>query len=101
MLYTLPSLMDDLTLKASYSPGGSGGESATAFYSNYTGVEGLTVDYAVGETETGGSEADVTTMKASYAYGPVTVSYSNTEIEHDDATSKLMKKFLHGILLTQ
>ena len=28
MLYTLPSIMDDLTLKAGYSPGGAGGESA-------------------------------------------------------------------------
>ena len=38
-----------------------------AFALAYTGVEGLTVGYAVGETETVGSEADVTTMKASYA----------------------------------
>ena len=64
MLYTLPSIMDDLTIKASYSPGGAGGGSATAWHLNYAGVEGLTLDYAEGETETIGSEADL-----SIAYG--------------------------------
>jgi len=86
MLYTLPSFMDDLTLKASYSPGGTGGASATSWSASYAGVEGLTLDYGTGQVETAGSEADVTTMKASYAISSFTVSYSNTEAEHD-ATS--------------
>ena len=86
MLYTLPSIMDDLTLKASYSPGSAGGSSATSWSASYAGVEGLTVDYGTGQVETIGSEADVTTMKASYAYSSFTLSYSNTEAEHD-ATS--------------
>ena len=68
LLYTLPSIMDDLTIKASYSPGGAGGESATAWHVGYSGVEGLSLDYAVGQTETVGSEEEHTTMKASYAY---------------------------------
>ena len=47
----------------------------------YTGVEGLTVGYATGEVEqTVGSEADATTMKASYAYGPVTVGYQTLNL---------------------
>ena len=83
MLYTLPSLMDDLTLKASYSPGSAGGDSAMAYSIGYTGVDGLTLDYATGEVKTAGSEADVTTMKASYAISSFTVSYSNTEAVHD------------------
>ena len=86
MLYTLPSIMDDLTLKASYSPGSAGGSSATSWSASYAGVEGLTVDYGTGQVETIGSEADVTTIKASYAYSSFTLSYSNTEAEHD-ATS--------------
>ena len=41
-MYTLPSLMDDLTLKASYSPGGAGGEGATSIpYGGFTGIEVL------------------------------------------------------------
>jgi outer membrane protein OmpU len=87
MLYTLPSIMDDLTLKASYSPGSAGGGSATSWSASYAGVEGLTVDYGTGQVETIGSEADVTTMKASYAISSFTVSYSNTETEHDASSN--------------
>ena len=86
MLYTLPSIMDDLTLKASYSPGSAGGKSATAWHVGYSGVEGLSLDYAVGQTESIGSEQEHTTMKASYAYSSFTLSYSNTESVHDDAS---------------
>ena len=86
MLYTLPSIVDDLTLKASYSPGSAGGKSATAWHVGYSGVEGLSLDYAVGQTESIGSEQEHTTMKASYAYSSFTLSYSNTESVHDDAS---------------
>ena len=87
MMYTLPSLMDDLTLKASYSPGGAGGESATAWSVSYAGVEGLTLDYAVGDTNTIGSEQEHTTMKGSYAWGSFTISASNSESAYDAAAS--------------
>jgi outer membrane protein OmpU len=83
MLYTLPAVLDDLTAKVSYSPGGAGGASATAWHLNYAGVEGLSLDIAEGETNTIGSEATATTMKASYAYSSFTLSYSNTEYVHD------------------
>ena len=82
MLYTLPSLMDDLTVKASYSPSGAEKpDSAKAYSATYTGVEGLSVSYATGESNTKGSEADTTTLKGSYAIGSITVSASATE--HD------------------
>ena len=84
MMYTLPSLMDDLTIKASYSPGSAGGPSATSLAVGFTGVEGLSVDYGVGDTETIGTEAEQTTMKASYAYGSFTVGASNNEYDYDD-----------------
>ena len=87
MMYTLPNLMDDLTVKASYSPGGAGGGSATAWSLGYAGVEGLSLDYAVGQTETIGSEQEHTSMKASYAYGSFTVAWSNTENAYDAAAS--------------
>jgi outer membrane protein OmpU len=87
MLYTLPTFMDDLTVKASYSPGGAGGGSATSYAVNYSGVEGLSVDYGVGQTETIGSEEEHTTMKASYAYGSFTLAVSNNENAYDLASS--------------
>jgi outer membrane protein OmpU len=86
LMYTLPNVMDDLTIKASYSPGSAGGPSATAWHVGYSGVEGLSLDYAVGQTETIGSEEEHTTMKASYAYSSFTVSYSNTENAYDAAS---------------
>ena len=87
LMYTLPSLMDDLTLKASYSPGSAGGGSATAWSVSYAGVEGLTLDYAVGQTETIGSEQEHTTMKGSYAWGSFTIGASNTTNNYDAAAS--------------
>ena len=83
LLYTLPTFVDDVTVKASYTPGAAGGPSATAWHVGYSGVEGLSLDYAEGETETVGSQATTSTLKASYAYSSFTLSYSNTEHVHD------------------
>ena len=83
MLYTLPTLVDGVSVKASYVPKGSSTAqwaSATDFAIAYTGVEGLTAGYAIGEKNT--TEAtvgDVDTWYAKYAYGPVTVAYTETE----------------------
>ena len=90
LFYTSPSF-EGIQVTASYRPDGSNAtddatESATGFGVNYTGVEGLSVHYAVTDIETGstGTSGDQTTMKASYAYGPVTVAYSSNE--NDEGT---------------
>jgi outer membrane protein OmpU len=79
--YTLPTIMDDLSVAVSYSGQTTAVNSTTAFGVTYTGVEGLSVSYGVGEagTTVANSAADVTTMKASYAIGSFTVAMSNTE----------------------
>ena len=87
MLYTLPTMLDDVTIKASYSPGGAGGASANAYSVGYTGIEGLTLDFAMGETETVASQQDHTTFKASYAIGSFTLGYSNTESIYSNSAS--------------
>ena len=83
--YTLPTIMDDLSISASYSPGGAAVESTTAMAFTYTGVEGLSVSYGVGEagSTTATLAGDVTTYKGSYAYGSFTAAYSNTESDKD------------------
>ena len=83
ILYTSPELVDGLTLVGSYVPQGSNRESATGYGINYSGVEGLSVHYADSDVvgATTAADGDNTVLKASYAYGPVTVSYSN--MEHD------------------
>ena len=88
-MYTLPALVDGLSVSASYSPQGSNDESSSAFAGTYTGVEGLSISYGVGDNNAAAgtaSNADVTSMKASYAFGPVTVAYSDHEFDSATAT---------------
>jgi outer membrane protein OmpU len=83
--YTLPTLMDGVSVSASYGASGTGVKATSAFGVTYTGVEGLSVSYGVGEdgstvtTESG----DLTSMSASYAIGSFTGAYSNTESDLD------------------
>ena len=90
LLYTLPSLMDDLAVTASYSGGTTAVESTTAIGVTYTGVEGLSVSYGAGEMGSTAANAsgDATTLKASYAYGSFTAAVSNTEIDYDAAAGE-------------
>ena len=89
MIYTLPEMVDGLSVSASYTPQGSASdESSTAWGLTYTGVEGLSVSFGQGTNDASAgtaNNADVTTMKASYAYGPITVAYSDHE--YDSATA--------------
>jgi outer membrane protein OmpU len=94
--YTLPSMVDGLSVSASYSPGGTAVESTSAFAFTYTGVEGLTVSYGAGEagSTTAGKKGDVTTMKGSYAIGSFTAAYSNTEADMESGgTDEEMDSF--------
>jgi len=90
MMYTLPAVVDGLSVSASYTPqGASSDDSSSAFGATYTGVEGLSVSYGVGTNDAGAGstyDADVTTMKATYAYGPITVGYSSHEFDSTTAT---------------
>ena len=82
MMYTLPEMMDGVSINASYEPTGSGTESAVGFGITYTGIEGLSVSYANGDDSTPvGSTADASVLKASYAYGPVTIAASDYEYD--------------------
>ena len=90
LLYTLPSIVDGLGISASYTPQGGSDEASTAYGLTYSGVEGLTVSYAVGDNNAAAgttNNADVTTMKASYAYGPITVAYSDHEFDSTTAAN--------------
>ena len=86
LFYTAPALVDGLGVTVSYRPDGSattGTESAIGYGLSYTGVEGLSVSYASADKET---QAAITSgtqevMKASYAYGPVTVAYTNNDYD--------------------
>jgi outer membrane protein OmpU len=88
--YTLPSMVDGLTVAASYVPAGANDESDTAYSVTYTGIEGLTASYGSGTDDDAagtGSNADQSTMKLSYAYGPITVAYSDHEYDSNTANA--------------
>ena len=80
-MYTTPSLMEGLTVKASFLPSRAGKDSAIGFSGTYTGVEGLTVSLAQGDSNSVGNTEDASVLKASYAWGPITVAYSDYEYD--------------------
>ena len=89
LAYSLPTLMDGVAVDISYVPHtGTQFEDTMDIAIAYTGVEGLTVGYASGENKTTkGSEADVSTYYITYAYGPITLAYANTEYDSEATTS--------------
>ena len=94
MHYTLPSLVDDLTVAVSYTPAGANDESSSAFGLTYAGVEGLSVSYGQGSADgdaagSGGTTAnsDTTSLKASYAIGSFTLAYSDHDHDSNTDTS--------------
>ena len=87
--YTAPAVMDGLAITASYNPKAAAAESSSAFGLTFSGVEGLTVNYGIGSDDGAAgtaNNADVTTMKASYAVGPVTLAYSDHSYDSATAT---------------
>ena len=93
MMYTLPSLMDGLAANVSYLPAAEGADSAMGWSATYSGVEGLSLTYATGDDASVGNVNEATMLKGSYAYGPVTVAYSDyeydaqTDASDDEVTS--------------
>ena len=84
MFYTLPEIMDGVSLFASYNPQVSGtSESELGYGITYTGIEGLSFSYAIMDENTGvtGTSGEQTAWKATYAYGPVTVGMSNNDYD--------------------
>ena len=89
LTWTLPSMVDGLGVVTSYN-GSSAGEEGTIGYAlTYTGVEGLSVSYGVGEvgdTTAGTGGREITTYKASYAFGPVTAAMSMNDYDITGST---------------
>ena len=83
--YTMPSIMDGVAVNLSYEPQQSGNtiDSGMGYAVTYTGVEGLTLAYS--ESDEVGTTSDLsgdqTAWKASYAYGPVTATFTQSEFD--------------------
>ena len=87
MHYTFPSMMDGLAVTASYSPGRAAQEGHTSFGLVYTGVEGLSVTYAQGDSGAPTAEVDHQSMKVSYAIGSFTAGYSVNDEDKTGASN--------------
>ena len=84
--YTTPSVMDGVSLFASYTPQAAvAAQSAgsVGYGITYTGVEGLTASFATNDINGGSADADgdVDVISLSYAMGPITASYSNNDYD--------------------
>ena len=87
LVYSLPAIVDGVAATVSYSPQGTGHNPSTAWAATYTGVEGLSVSYGIGNQDASSSaEGDTTTLSASYAYGSFTVAYSNNDHQTETAS---------------
>ena len=87
MVYTLPTLVDGLAVAGSYQATNTSGTGSTAFGVTYSGIEGLSLSYGQGSSDNVKDvSGDQTIMKASYAYGPITVGASNNDYDHTTST---------------
>ena len=84
LMYTSPELTEGLTLVGSYVPQGANKEASTGYGVNYSGFDGLTINYATQDiiearesASTTGGDQDV--IKVSYVYGSFTGTYSNSD----------------------
>jgi outer membrane protein OmpU len=87
MVYTLPTLVDGLSVAGSYQAANTTGTGSSAWGTSYTGIEGLSISYGQGSTDDViNVSGDQTIMKASYAYGSFTLGISNNEFDHTTST---------------
>jgi outer membrane protein OmpU len=91
LTWTLPTVMDGLGVTTSYNMSSAAKEGTIGYALTYTGVEGLSVSYGFGEVggnTAGTTGAEVTTMKASFAFGPVTAAMSINDYDITGASNE-------------
>ena len=91
LVWTLPSLMDGLNVVTSYNFSAADKEATVGYALTYTGVEGLSLTYAAGEVggnAAGTTGSEITTMKASFAFGPVTAAMSINDYDITGASNE-------------
>jgi outer membrane protein OmpU len=78
LLWALPTFVEGLDAKVSYTGARAARDSEVSYALTYSGIEGASISYGFGGT--GGTDAaeggDVTVMKASFAFGPVSAGMS-------------------------
>ena len=88
--YSNSSLMDGITLTASYTPsdGTTELESSSDYAVKYTGIDGLTVGAGIGEDNSAAATIDSSVFYATYATDMgISVGYSTSENDSETANS--------------
>ena len=91
LTWTLPSVMDGLGVVTSYNMSAAAKEATVGYALTYTGVEGLSVSYGFGEVggnTAGTTGSEITTMKASFAFGPITAAMSINDYDITGASNE-------------
>jgi outer membrane protein OmpU len=82
LMYTLPALVDGLSVAASFNPQLASGKSDNKIkVANSAAQTGNSTELGYSATYTGVAKGEQTAWKASYAYGSVTVGYSNSFVD--------------------
>ena len=89
--YSNSSLMDGMTLSASYTPSDAATvvESSSDYGVKYTGIDGLTVGIAAGENNAAAASIDITNMYVTYAMDAFSVGYQSSESDSETANADL------------
>ena len=87
--YSNGSLMDGLTVSASYTPsnGATEVESSSDYGVKFTGIDGLTIGAASGEDNTAAASVDITNMYVTYTMDAFSVGYQASEADSETASS--------------
>jgi outer membrane protein OmpU len=88
--YSNSSLMDGVTLSASYTPSDGTTEVASSsdYGVKYTGIDGLTVGAAAGTDDTAPTATiDITNMYVTYAMDSISVGYQTSESDSETANA--------------
>ena len=83
--YSNSSLMDGLTVSASYTPsnGATEVESSSDYGVKFTGIDGLTIGAAAGEDNSAADSLDITNLYATYTMDSISVGYQASESDSE------------------
>jgi len=104
--YDAPEMVEGLDVNISYTPSGTADattkvarpDGTVSWALAYTGVEGLTVGYAVDDNGYNGtSKLETEVMHATYAFGSFTVGFTESEQDQSGATASDDEFSAHGI----
>jgi outer membrane protein OmpU len=87
--YSNASLMDGMTVSASYTPsnGATEVESSSDYGVKFTGIDGLTIGAGAGEDNTAAASVDLTNMYVTYTMDAFSVGYQTTESDSETASA--------------